>query len=65
MDYSVESNYDNAVKNVFGYNYLYVKNVNDNFNEAFRELNGSEDFVEGRIYRITDDGGVKRTHPVN
>lgn len=47
---------------IFNSGYLYVKDVNDAFNESFRQYNNGEDYIAGTLYRIDRaDGAISLT----
>jgi hypothetical protein len=55
-----DSNIAESVNNeILGADYLYIKDVNDNFNEIYSYLNNGNEFQAGDLYKISDYNGSK------
>jgi len=55
-DYTNEETKANLRNAVFGYDYLYIREVNDNFNNAMSDVNGGTFFTNGEVYKVTNTG---------
>lgn len=47
---------EEAKQAVFGSDWLYIKDVNDSFNTAFKAFNGGQDYERGMLYKVNKDG---------
>lgn len=57
LDENVSGNYEEQImQTVFNYDYLYIDDITDDFNQRFRYLNNDTDFEKTRIYKITHTG---------
>lgn len=51
-DLQNEGTREYAINEIFSNDYLYVKDINENFNNEMSYLNGNEIFEEGKLYRV-------------
>lgn len=49
---------EDMIEEIFSYDWLYVVDMNSEFNEAFSDINHGELFAAGHLYHIQHDGDV-------
>jgi hypothetical protein len=61
-----DDNVVESIKNtIFKEDYIYIKDINDNFNVAFAYINNGNDYYAGQLYEISDVNGEIKITLVN
>jgi hypothetical protein len=61
-----DNNVVESIKNtIFKEDYLYIKDINDNFNTAFSYMNNGNEYYPGQLYEISDKNGEIKITLVN
>jgi hypothetical protein len=55
----------NIKYSIFNADYLYIKDVNENFNAAFSYMNNGNEYYTGQLYEISDVNGEIKITLVN